>query len=541
MHTEPPSKHIVTMAIPVLPPFSKLASTIDSRGWNWHWYHVVYLLLAWQTAQILWKFWWKAPSNVIIAAYPTPLGRFLTALHMVFDSGTLLEKAYESAGGKPFAIPMLDRWIIFVSNTETLKQLDREPEHVLSLQQALHELASTGPILGPHQVKIENKGTQSEVSRVVVGVLKNKLRSNIPLMSDTLRERVRKSMALEMSPPANEACEKNEWRQVRLMPVLLRIFTSVNLLPLVGDEQANRPEVYDDVMNFFWSCARAFPIVDMMPSFLTPFIGPIAMGWGVTRTKVYDLLLWHTTKALEDKEVGGEKQHSGGHVAQWASEITKLRDAAEVAKISLGLLFASAFQVPMVVQFCIHRLCRHEEYTDKLRQEALECENLSFGAMNREMPYLDSFMKETSRLSPGPIVSAPRTVMVPYTMEDGCHIPAGNWIAIPQLALMRDEKIWPNGKEFEGFRFVDEQGDASESRFTHPSHEFPFWGSIKHACPARFYVSVVIKMVLSHLLLDYDFKLENPTAAPFLTFGKVRVPSPFMTLLVRKRSTGSRV
>ncbi|EFE41066.1 hypothetical protein TRV_04195 [Trichophyton verrucosum HKI 0517] len=162
------------------------------------------------------------------------------------------------AGGKPFAIPMLDRWIIFVSNTETLKQLDREPEHVLSLQQALHE---------------------SEVSRVVVGVLKNKLRSNIPLMSDTLRERVRKSMALEMSPPANEACEKNEWRQVRLMPVLLRIFTSVNLLPLVGEEQvkltedkANRPEVYDDVMNFFWSCARAFPIVDMMPSFLTPFV-----------------------------------------------------------------------------------------------------------------------------------------------------------------------------------------------------------------------------------------------------------------------------
>ncbi|EFE32897.1 uncharacterized protein ARB_00355 [Trichophyton benhamiae CBS 112371] len=216
MHTEPPSKHIVTMAIPILPSFSKLASTVDSRGWNWHWYHVVYLFLAWQTAQILWKFWWKAPSNVIIAAYPTPLGRFLTALHMVFDSGTLLEKAYESAGGKPFAIPMLDRWIIFVSNTETLKQLDREPEHVLSLQQALHE---------------------SEVSRVVVGVLKNKLRSNIPLMSDTLRERVRKSMALEMSPPANEACEKNEWRQVRLMPVLLRIFTSVNLLPLVGEEQ----------------------------------------------------------------------------------------------------------------------------------------------------------------------------------------------------------------------------------------------------------------------------------------------------------------
>ena len=79
------------------------------------------------------------------------------------------------------------------------------------------------------------------------------------------------------------------------------------------------------------------------------------------------------------------------------------------------------------------------------------------------------------------IVSAPRTCMVSYTMADGCHVPAGNWLAIPQLTLMRDEKIWHRGKEFEGFRFVDEDKDRSESRLTHPSHEFPFWGSIKHA------------------------------------------------------------
>ena len=70
------------------------------------------------------------------------------------------------------------------------------------------------------------------------------------------------------------------------------------------------------------------------------------------------------------------------------------------------------------------------------------------------MPYLDSFMKETARLSPGqvrksaipksindtrgkvliacndgkqpPIVSAPRRVMVPYTSPDGFHVPSGN-------------------------------------------------------------------------------------------------------------------
>ena len=43
-------------------------------------------------------------------------------------------------------------------------------------------------------------------------------------------------------------------------------------------------------------------------------------------------------------------------------------------------------------------------------------------------------------------------------------------------------------------------------------------------------------MILSRLIVDYEFKLADPTARPFLTFGKMRVPSPFMTTLVRKRA-----
>ena len=44
-----------------------------------------------------------------------------------------------------------------------------------------------------------------------------------------------------------------------------------------------------------------------------------------------------------------------------------------------------------------------------------------------------------------------------------------------------------------------------------------------------------MKMILSHLIVDYEFKLADPEARPFLTFGKTRLPSPYMTILVRKR------
>ena len=71
------------------------------------------------------------------------------------------------------------------------------------------------------------------------------------------------------------------------------------------------------------------------------------------------------------------------------------------------------------------------------------------------------------------LVSVPRRVMSHYTAPDGMTVPTGNWIAVPQLPLMRDPKIWPGGDTFNGFRFVHGDG-CSSTRFTHPSLEFPF-------------------------------------------------------------------
>lgn len=48
--------------------------------------------------------------------------------------------------------------------------------------------------------------SKSESFRVTVGVLKSKLRSNIPAMSNALKLRIREVVALEVAP-ANGMCE----------------------------------------------------------------------------------------------------------------------------------------------------------------------------------------------------------------------------------------------------------------------------------------------------------------------------------------------
>ncbi|KAL8818902.1 MAG: hypothetical protein Q9223_002562 [Gallowayella weberi] len=298
-----------------------------------------------------------------------------------------------------------------------------------------------------------------------------------------------------------------------------------------ASRKAGQPEVYDNMMRFFWDCARAFPVLNLTPSFLLPIVGPILMGWGISRRKIYDLCLELTQQALHTKDRDGPKPT---HMVQWTMEATRIRDATDIAKMALGLVFASAFQVPMVIvvpsrlrvfqadmmqlaQSVLYRICKHPEYFDKLKAEAQESRGLSFENHNQEMPFMDSFIKESARLGAGPILSVPRKAMSDYTFPSGIIVPAGNWIAIPQLPLMRDPEIWPGGGAFDGFRFVDDNGRSSSR-------------------PARFYVSVIVKMVLTHLLTEYEFKLEDPNARPYFSFGKARLPNPFTTMLVRKRN-----
>ena len=38
---------------------------------------------------------------------------------------------------------------------------------------------------------------------------------------------------------------------------------------------ADRLDVYDDIMGFFWTCAKAFPILNLMPGFLMPLVIPM--------------------------------------------------------------------------------------------------------------------------------------------------------------------------------------------------------------------------------------------------------------------------
>ncbi|KAL9077853.1 MAG: hypothetical protein Q9157_003230 [Trypethelium eluteriae] len=131
----------------------------------------------------------------------------------------------------------------------------------------------------------------------------------------------------------------------------------------------------------------------------------------------------------------------------------------------------------------MYNLCMHPEYLPPLRDELLQSGGVHLNNKNNELPLLDSFLKETGRLNPVTIFGMPRKVLSPFTFSNGTHVPPDNWIVVPQKAQMTDSANYDDAETFHGFRFASQgsEGTRSESRFSHPSWQFPFWGSVKQA------------------------------------------------------------
>jgi cytochrome P450 len=65
------------------------------------------------------------------------------------------------------------------------------------------------------------------------------------------------------------------------------------------------------------------------------------------------------------------------------------------------------------------------------------------------------------------LVAMIRLALRPLTLYNGMTIPAGTVVAVPASAAQRDERVYSNPDEFDGFRFAklrESEGDTTTSR-----------------------------------------------------------------------------
>lgn len=103
---------------------------------------------------------------------------------------------------------------------------------------------------------------------------------------------------------------------------------------------------------------------------------------------------------------------------------------------------------------------------------------------------------------------------------------------------MWDPTIYPEPEKFDGYRFLKRsqiQGHEKDSQFAATSVDHMGFGYGTQACPGRFFAVDVIKIVFSHILLKYDWKLPEGYKPQVFKIGIRLLADPKVKLLMRRR------
>lgn len=203
--------------------------------------------------------------------------------------------------------------------------------------------------------------------------------------------------------------------------------------------------------------------------------------------------------------------------------------------------FAAIHTTTIAFTHVLYELATRPEYVQPMRdevEEVIKQEGWTKSAVHK-LVKLDSFIKETMRLSDFSILTMQRKALKDFTFSNGMTVPAGCTLAIPFYVINNDPENYSDPKAFDGFRFErmrKQEGENLKHQIVTLDLEYILFGHGRHACPGRFFVATELKVMLAHVLLNYDVKMPNGRGRPAnWEIGNTSVPDPRAEVMFRKR------
>jgi cytochrome P450 len=182
------------------------------------------------------------------------------------------------------------------------------------------------------------------------------------------------------------------------------------------------------------------------------------------------------------------------------------RNLARLAHFETILSLAGIHTMLLRQLSFIYDLTAHPEYLQDLRAEVANHSALWNKTSYGQLRKLDSFMRESQRLAPPPVLGLKRIMQRPYTLLDGTLLPKGAYVCVAAYAIENDSRIYPEPEKFDGLRsFVQRnESDSNKHNFTATHTTVLGFGHGKTACPGRFFANLVIKMSVIKLITEYE-------------------------------------
>ncbi|CEL06473.1 hypothetical protein ASPCAL09650 [Aspergillus calidoustus] len=281
-------------------------------------------------------------------------------------------------------------------------------------------------------------------------------------------------------------------------------------------------------------------------------IGAVIQRFLSSHKAVYEVLLPIADQRCLQRDLGKLGGELPKHACiQWIMETSPRKapwSGKRVVHELMAIWLGSVHALTTTITFAIRDLCLHPEYAEPLRAE-LEAEYKNFLQTGQGLPLLDSFIKESARLTPV------ESTLGPFQFSDGTKLSPGDWACTPVRAIMQNEALYPAPLEFHGFRFVDRDNvsihtpegaqrfqiqQEKPSSLCSADATWHVWGSGRMVCPGRYYAAAVMKVILAQIIRDYDCSLVDPAARRWFTWRSTTLPGPGTKVVFSPRQDVSR-
>lgn len=474
----------------------------------------------------------RSPLNAIpTVGYPGILTSYITAIQWIWRASELLQEGYDRYPNQPFKVATISRWIVVLSGKKYIDDIRKAADDTLSFRAATDETTHTKYNFGPR--------FNDELFHITA--VRSPVTRNLISKFDDIRDEIVESFK-DYIPLTKD------WTPVPAYDTLMHIVCRTSNRYFVGlplcREQGYRSLNETFTVNIV---ARA-RITNCFPKFLRPFIATYltTSRRDIARSIRY---LGPTIEAriAQAKRPESEQGELPNDLISWLIESSThegQRNLREIAIRVLVINFAAIHTSSMSLTHALYDLAAHPEYVEEMREEAeamIEVHGWTKTAMQR-MRKIDSFLKESQRLTGLSSMNMIRKTLKDWTLSDGTHIPVDSFIAIANHAMHKDEAQFPDAHTFKAFRFSEmRDGDGELDSIKHQMVSLDFdqivFGHGRHACPGRFFAVNEIKAMLAHILLEYDVQFENGSLErpPNAYFEAAIIPNPRAKVMFRKR------
>ncbi|CAG7973909.1 unnamed protein product [Penicillium salamii] len=376
--------------------------------------------------------------------------------------------------------------------------------------------------------------------KVTVEVLRTKLTRSLGSLSTLLSKQT--SLTLKDALPPTD-----EWTPYKFGQKIPFMIARVSSLVFVGETICHDPGWIDVSVNYAVDAFQAMRDLQTWPSVLRPIVHwflPSAQNLRSHMKNANIIInreINRRTLIRNGKIVADNLPHKPDAL-DWYREIAESQNNSnfDQARVQVTLALAAIHTTSNLITNIVYDLAAYPEYIQPLRDEicAVAAED---GELKKtsllKLKLMDSIMRESQRTNPMSLIAMNRFVHQKVVLSDGTVLPKGAIIFIP-TTLLQDDNIYPNAATYDGYRFLkkrQEPGNEQKHQFVMTSADHFAFGHGIHSCPGRFFASSETKIILLHLLLKYNWKLQSGGRPKNFENGVELIADPNVELLFQSR------